>query len=470
MKRKHSPDRDGSGNAMEPAAVFGIKQTSAPRYDTSSSRRPTPDRLPKDFLPESGQVKVRPMILSVRLYLRGPFEPNPTGETDRIQVGKITWKEDWREYSGVSPKMGLHYLRILLTEKERGKFPGATHGWALFEDTSSTLAHGKDCRRSRFFLFRKPIVLLSLFDGIGGARVALESLPSHFQVIRAFSSEVCKTAKAVSHRNFTDTIDLGDIRNIDQTTICRKILGNKKVAQYRKFSVWDDELHFVIIAGPPCQDLSQAKAKGGRTKGVFGRKSQLFFHVPRILWYFTKILKNKRILHFIVENVEMAPRNMCIFGEFLGGTTPWKIDFNDGGCCASLMSRRRIYWSSMQHEGGEVGIVDFLRSGCAHPARKEGKSLEDVLSQHNYAGYEYCNKENGQKVERLGTLTRFAGNVGQEKYYIRRQKEHSDDPDFPAEEAPQVVNEILLGFPSDHTKYGEGDNFLSDLNRRKLLG
>eukprot|EP00957_Ditylum_brightwellii_P099150 7551821-Ditylum_brightwellii.AAC.1 len=71
------------------------------------------------------------------------------------------------------------------------------------------------------------------------------------------------------------------------------------------------------------------------------------------------------------------------------------------------------------------------------------------------------------KVVSLPTLTRFAGNVGQEKYNIRK-KDESDGDVIPP---PMEVIEDLMGFPDPfhHTKLDLEGKSIIEKERRKLL-
>jgi len=346
----------------------------------------------------------------------------------------------------------------------------ATHGWCLFEHTKShfnrhygAIPSGKLWYRSLFHVYTKPTVLISLFDGINSSRVAFDTLPNartnkpnEFNIIKSFVSEKDKIALAVTMRYAKDSVDLGTAENISRLTIHRKIFSDDKVNSFLRLAAWDDEVHFIIIAGPPCQDLSRAGAKDGITRGVLrGERSVLFFHVPRILRYITETFEDRKVfhyknVHYIVENVEMTQLNHNIFCEFLDDVKPLKVDFNSGGCSASLMSRRRLYWCSFHRKGGDIGFQDFKKLRCAHPAKMHDRSLEDILWNHGLGGYEFCDPKRQMKVVSLPTLTRFAGNVGQEKYNIRK-KDESDGDVIPP---PMEVIEDLMGFPDPfhHTK------------------
>ena len=85
--------------------------------------------------------------------------------------------------------------------------------------------------------------ILSLFDGVSCARVALEKLG--LPITNYYASEIDKYAIEVSKKNYPDIIHLGDIKDIDAKDL-------PKID--------------ILIGGSPCQDLSNAQ-KGLGLKG-----------------------------------------------------------------------------------------------------------------------------------------------------------------------------------------------------------
>ena len=94
--------------------------------------------------------------------------------------------------------------------------------------------------------------VLSLFDGISCGRLALER--AGIEVNKYYASEIDKYAIKITQSNYPDTIQLGDVREIDFTQFIGEI--------------------DLVIGGSPCQDLSIAKAD---RKGLDGSRSGLFF-------------------------------------------------------------------------------------------------------------------------------------------------------------------------------------------------
>lgn len=80
--------------------------------------------------------------------------------------------------------------------------------------------------------------ILSLFDGISCARVALER--AGIPVEAYYASEIDKYAIQISQKNYPDIIQRGDITNMT-------FVGKTRLD--------------LLIGGSPCQDLSISKSK-----------------------------------------------------------------------------------------------------------------------------------------------------------------------------------------------------------------
>lgn len=61
--------------------------------------------------------------------------------------------------------------------------------------------------------------ILSLFDGISSGQIALERAGINYE--NYFASEIYDKAIAITQKNYPDTIQLGDIRGIDEKIIAK---------------------------------------------------------------------------------------------------------------------------------------------------------------------------------------------------------------------------------------------------------
>jgi DNA (cytosine-5)-methyltransferase 3A len=150
--------------------------------------------------------------------------------------------------------------------------------------------------------------VLSLFDGISCARVALDR--AGIEVNAYMASEIEKNAIKVSEKNYPDIIRVGDVVRLE-------VEGQVDL----------------LIGGSPCTDLSIAKKD---RKGLEGDKSCLF-------WEFVRIKKECNPQWFVLENVASMPKadRDIITREI--GVEP--VMFN-----ASLVSaqcRKRLFWTNI---------------------------------------------------------------------------------------------------------------------------
>ena len=148
--------------------------------------------------------------------------------------------------------------------------------------------------------------ILSLFDGISGARIALEKL--NIPITNYYASEIDKYAIKVSKENYPDTIHLGDIKDI-------------KASDLPKIDL--------IIGGSPCQDLSNAQ-KG---LGLKGEKSRLFYE-------YIRLYKELNPKYFLLENVKNKWGDLM--SEIIGVNF---VEINSS--LFSAQSRPRYYWTNI---------------------------------------------------------------------------------------------------------------------------
>lgn len=171
--------------------------------------------------------------------------------------------------------------------------------------------------------------VLSLFDGISSGRVALER--AGIKVDRYFASEVDKYAIQVSQKNYPDIERLVDVCFVSGDRLPKIDL---------------------MLAGPPCQDLSVA----GKRKGLNGSRSGLFWEVVRLI-------KECKPTYFLVENVaSMKKEDKQTITDALG-VEPIMIN----SALVSAQQRKRLYWTNIpnvtQPEDKGIVLKDILETG-----------------------------------------------------------------------------------------------------------
>ncbi|XP_059189546.1 uncharacterized protein LOC131971901 isoform X2 [Centropristis striata] len=144
---------------------------------------------------------------------------------------------------------------------------------------------------------RRPLRVLSLFDGIATGYVVLKDLG--FKVEKYVASEVCEDSLAVATINHDKKIiHVGDVRSITQDNL----------EQWGPFDL--------LIGGSPCNDLSIVNPV---RKGLFEGTGRLFFDFYRILQLLKPREEDPRPFFWLFENVTFMNThdkvNICRFLE-----------------------------------------------------------------------------------------------------------------------------------------------------------
>jgi len=167
--------------------------------------------------------------------------------------------------------------------------------------------------------------VLSLFDGLGGARVALKNVDAPVEYL---ASEIDPYAIKVHRRNYPDTQHIGDVKQLSGQSVGPVDL---------------------LVGGSPCQDLSRAK-KGGL--GLEGPNSNLFYE-------YVRMLEETKPRYFVFENVaSMKPGVKERISEIFG-VKPIMIDAKD----VSAQNRKRYFWTNIPVDlprGKDIKVQDVL--------------------------------------------------------------------------------------------------------------
>lgn len=202
--------------------------------------------------------------------------------------------------------------------------------------------------------------VLSLFDGMSCGQIALNRL--NIPITNYFASEVDKHAMKVTMANFPNTIQLGDVRNIDTSTLPKIDL---------------------LIGGSPCQSFSFAgKRKGMSTKCEvqittlnqylkLKEEKYEFEGQSYLFWEYMRIKSEVNPTHFLLENVIMEERWARILSKAIG-VNPIEINSS----LVSAQNRRRLYWTNIGME--PRGLFGDMESVIGLPKDK-GIFLRDIL-------------------------------------------------------------------------------------------
>ena len=188
--------------------------------------------------------------------------------------------------------------------------------------------------------------VLSLFDGMSCGRIALERLG--IPIDNYYASEIDKYAIQVSQANYPDIIQVGDVTELDTSTLPKIDL---------------------IMGGSPCQGFSFA----GKQLAFDDPRSALFFE-------FVRCVEELKPKYFLLENVRMKKEYLDVISEYMG-VEPIMIN----SALVSAQNRVRFYWTNIP--------------GIEQP-KQRGIVLRDILETN--ASNEYLAGENLQKNYRGG--------------------------------------------------------------------
>jgi len=213
------------------------------------------------------------------------------------------------------------------------------------------------------------VKVLSLFDGISCARVALDR--AGIPVEKYYASELDKYAIQVASNNYPDIVHLGDVRNVTAEAVGEIDL---------------------LIGGSPCQDLSIAKKD---RKGLEGDKSGLF-------WEYVRLWKELKPKYFILENVASMPnRDRQIITDVFE-VEPIMID----AALVSAQRRRRYFWTNIkgvaQPEDRGILLRDILLSEYDEKlVVKSEKFIKRLFTDSFNMRKSYSNKDGDKSITLL---------------------------------------------------------------------
>lgn len=171
--------------------------------------------------------------------------------------------------------------------------------------------------------------VLSLCDGMSCGQIALNNIG--VKVDSYYASEIEKSSIMVTQTNFPNTIQIGDMTNIDEEFL--KTLPRIDL----------------VLSGTPCRDVSKATTKNGSPNwkkmheigtGLEGKHSRLFYNFVDILKWIKE--NNNKDVKFLFENVDMKDNDRDEISSLLE-VEPTLIDSAD----FSAQNRRRYYWTNI---------------------------------------------------------------------------------------------------------------------------
>ncbi|XP_033991517.1 DNA (cytosine-5)-methyltransferase 3A-like isoform X5 [Trematomus bernacchii] len=260
---------------------------------------------------------------------------------------------------------------------------------------------------------RKPIRVLSLFDGIATGLLVLRDLG--MQVDKYVASEVCEDSITVGMvRHHGRIMYVGDVRNVTR----------RHIEEWGPFDL--------VIGGSPCNDLSIVNPA---RKGLFEGTGRLFFEFYRLLHEARPKTGDVRPFYWLFENVvAMGVSDKRDISRFLE-CNPVMIDAKE----VSAAHRARYFWGNLPGMSRPLTAMSNDRL-----------DLQECLEHGRTA-----------KFEKLRTITTRSNSVKQGK-----------DEHFPVfmESKEDILwcteMERVFGFPVHYTDVSN----MSRLARQRLLG
>ena len=202
--------------------------------------------------------------------------------------------------------------------------------------------------------------VLSLFDGMSCARIALDKLNVP---CRYYASEIDKYAIKVAKENYPQTIHMGSVTDLSW--------NDKHLHKHLQPQV------DLLIGGSPCQGFSVA----GNQLNFNDPRSKLFFE-------YVRILEETKPKYFLLENVRMKQESQDVISKALG-VEPVAINSN----LMSAQNRYRLYWTNIPFEIPkdkgmvladilEDGMTDRVKAHCLDANYFKGGNLKSYFEKH----------------------------------------------------------------------------------------
>lgn len=304
--------------------------------------------------------------------------------------------------------------------------------------------------------------VLSLFDGISGAMLALRRLD--IEPEEYISSEIDEKAIAVARANFPEIRQVGDVEKL-----------NLSDPMFRDIDL--------LIGGSPCTNLSIA----GDGTGVQGEESRLFFD-------YLKVRDSIRPKYWLLENVgSMKKADKDVMSGHMG-CEPIAIN----SWVLTAQSRKRLYWTNIPQDGlpipAGICVADILQTEKV-PSRYFLDTQWQIHVHPRYAKADFRDRHRmvkifdvgkGRQGERIysiygksANLTAGGGGPGSKTglYYVGDYGIRNPGKNYIQQHTRRLTPleaERLQGVPDGYTARGvneEGDETeMSDTERYKALG
>ena len=301
------------------------------------------------------------------------------------------------------------------------------------------------------------IVVISLFDGLSGARVALSRVPK-IEVLRYYSSEVDKYAIQIANKNFPqdEPFRLGDVTKIDGYKLLKDIKAE-----------FGNDVKILLIGGSPCQGFSMSgKRRGSSTKdGVKVTELEQYLQLKKdgfefdgqsyLFWEYKRIQNEIKPDWFLLENVKVTGEWLPMFNEAMEVDA---VFINSD--IVSAQNRPRYYWTNL---------------GYSHPSKTNKEVIKDILEPNAEFNKKYANwmlSKWGEKTRldqffhvnrKASTLTAQMAKGQKASYCINSEKEIHKFSPIECERLQTLKDNYTKGVSTTQRLKAIGNGFTIDV-------
>lgn len=236
--------------------------------------------------------------------------------------------------------------------------------------------------------------VLSLCDGISCGQDAFEK--AGIKVDRYYASEINRDSILVTHHNYPNTIQIGNMEDLLSIGEDGTVNIKQKLIDLEKIDI--------IIAGTPCQGLSRAKTE---RENLSDNRSRLFYNFVHILRWLKN--NNNKDLLFLLENVVPDKETESIMTELIQ-VKPLRINSE----LVSAQRRDRLYWTNINN--GNI----FL------PERRS-VTIQDIVYDNTYKVF------TDERIEKTKILTKnyMKYDLSGKGYYSQQDRSYYLDGKYP---------------------------------------
>ena len=292
------------------------------------------------------------------------------------------------------------------------------------------------------------VVVVSLFDGISGGRLALQK--SNINVLRYYSSEIDKYAVVIADYNWKEDspFRLGDVRNIN---------GYKLKKEIKKD--FGEGVKILLIGGSPCQNFSFIGKRNGMTTkdNIEITDLTLYLKLKKegfefdgfsyLFWEYVRIKEELQPDFFFLENVKMPKKWSRIIDNILG-VKYHEID----SALVSGQRRKRFYWFNWESDGiRDKGILLKECLNLSYEWREIPKFAFDYFG-------------NKQRIDTMNWINnKKANTITTNRTHTTQYLLNEDKTKCRFLECDEA--ELLQTLPINYTKYGRFEKKIKEISK-----